>query len=256
MTANAAPRKSMNGCLLAALIMGGAALVMVPILIALLLPAINAAREAARRNICITNQKQIALAIFNYESANGHLPPAYTVDENGRPLHSWRVLILPYMEEFAMYEQLDLTKPWDDPVNLAVTQGNMPDFFRCPSDAQVAGVDYTNYMVVVDANSAFPPGGKEVKVGQIRDGISRTLGVIETAGPGVFWAEPTDVTLPELGKIGSDHAGGIFIGSHLDGSTSAIPADTPPEELEAMIDIAGPQWPMERVPAEQLPEEF
>ena len=253
----ATPGKSKNRFLLPALI-AGSALVIVPVLMTLLLLAVNAARESARRNtrirtprdlaeavinhqgpnICVSNHQRIASAMLKYEATNGHLPPAYTVDENGRLLHSWRVLILPFLEEMEIYDQIDLTKPWNDPANLAVTQGKMPDVYRCPSDEQVARKDYTNYVVVVDANSAFPPGGKEIQLQDIRYGLSGTLGVVETAGPGVFWAEPTDITLPELKKLGSDHARGIVIGSFLDAHVATISLEKSRDELKAMIDRA------------------
>ena len=72
----------------------------IALVIALLLPlARNGAGPAARRAQCTNNLKQIALALHNYEQAYKALPPAYTVDAEGRPLHSWRTLILPYLEE-------------------------------------------------------------------------------------------------------------------------------------------------------------
>ena len=68
------------------------------ILIALLLPAVQAAREAARRTQCSNNLKQIGLAMHNYHDVNQQFPPAYIADADGQPMHSWRVLILPYLE--------------------------------------------------------------------------------------------------------------------------------------------------------------
>ena len=71
------------------------------ILIGLLLPTVRAAHEPARRSQCCNNLKQIALALHNYADEHGEFPPAYTVDEQGQPLHSWRTLILPYLEQKA-----------------------------------------------------------------------------------------------------------------------------------------------------------
>ena len=68
----------------------------IALLIALMLPAVRTSGEAARRSQCVNNLKQIGLALHNYESTYDALPPAYTVDAAGRPLHSWRTLILPY----------------------------------------------------------------------------------------------------------------------------------------------------------------
>src|SRR5262245_6205217 len=70
----------------------------IAVLIAFLLPSIRSGGEAARRAQCTNNLKQIALALYNYEQEHKVLPPAYTVDATGRPLHSWRTLILPYLE--------------------------------------------------------------------------------------------------------------------------------------------------------------
>ena len=56
----------------------------------------------------------------NYEAQHGCFPPAYSVDKDGRPLHSWRVLLLPYLDEEELYKQLRLDEPWDSPHNKAV----------------------------------------------------------------------------------------------------------------------------------------
>ena len=91
------------------------------LLIALLLPAVRTAGPAARRAQCTNNLKQIALALHNYEQEHKALPPAYTVDATGRPLHSWRTLILPYLEQESLYRSIDLSKPWDDRSNAKAT---------------------------------------------------------------------------------------------------------------------------------------
>lgn len=77
-------------------------------LIGMLLPAVGTPRTVSHSSTCLNNIRQIALAMLNYENANGHFPPAYIADENGKPMHSWRVLILPYLEQEALYKQLSL----------------------------------------------------------------------------------------------------------------------------------------------------
>ena len=64
----------------------------------------------------------------NYEQAYNALPPAYTVDANGRPLHSWRTLILPYLEQESLYQTIDLSKPWNDPANARAVETAFPSF--------------------------------------------------------------------------------------------------------------------------------
>ncbi len=101
------------------------------IAIGLLLPAVQSAREAARRMQCSNNMKQIALALHNYESVYKTLPPAFTVDANGNRLHSWRTLILPFIEQKSLYDNIDLSKPWDDPANAILQTVSIPTY-ACP----------------------------------------------------------------------------------------------------------------------------
>ena len=116
----------------------------------ILLPAVGGAGPAARRVGCINNMRQISLALLNFEAAHGHFPPPFTTDEQGNPLHSWRVLILPYMEEVKLYEQIDLNKPWYDPHNLALAD-QMPGVYSCPVKREFSPRDEhtTAYVAIV-----------------------------------------------------------------------------------------------------------
>src|SRR6476469_182788 len=82
------------------------------VLVALLLPAVQAAREAARRMQCSNHLKQIGLALQNYHDTFGSLPPAYLADSQGKPIHSWRVLILPFLENTTLYDRYSFDEPW------------------------------------------------------------------------------------------------------------------------------------------------
>lgn len=105
------------------------------ILIALLLPAVAAAREAARKMQCRNNLKQIALAIHNYESSNQRLPPSATIDAVSliNQNASWSIhgRILPYMEQVAVASLVQLTVAWD---NQSVLSGLKIPSYSCPSD--------------------------------------------------------------------------------------------------------------------------
>ena len=91
-------------------------LAIVGVLIALLLPAVQASREAARRMQCSNNLKQIGAGAAQVRSRNtGVFPPAFIPDKNGKPMHSWRVLILPYLERKGLYDQYRFNEPWDSP---------------------------------------------------------------------------------------------------------------------------------------------
>ena len=90
----------------------------IAVLIALLLPAVQAAREAARRIQCVNNLKQLGLAMHNYHDANGFFPQDSVDAKTGKPLLSWRVHLLPYMEEALLYQSFKLDEPWDSEHNI------------------------------------------------------------------------------------------------------------------------------------------
>src|SRR5579863_9248252 len=104
----------------------------IAILVSLLIPATQQAREAARRSQCKNNLKQIGLALHNYHDAFGSFPPAFVADANGKPMHSWRVLILPYLDQLPLYKEYNFSEPWDGPNNSRLLN-RMPPAFSCPS---------------------------------------------------------------------------------------------------------------------------
>ncbi|MCI0334738.1 MAG: DUF1559 domain-containing protein [Planctomycetes bacterium] len=106
------------------------------VLVALLLPAIQAARESARKSSCRNNLHQVGVAMHNYESAFGRLPPGYkyAAGSQGNALgHSWTDMLLPFMELQSMYDAINFKKPIYDPVNAAVRQQHI-DTLLCPTD--------------------------------------------------------------------------------------------------------------------------
>ena len=106
------------------------------VLVALLLPAIQAAREAARRNTCKNNLRQVGVAMHNYETSFGHLPPGYEYSlgsEGNRLGYSWGARILPFMELDALYNQIDFKKPIYDPGN-TIPRTEHLSVLLCPTD--------------------------------------------------------------------------------------------------------------------------
>ena len=169
------------------------------LLVLLLLPSIPSAREAARRMQCSNNLKEIAIAFHYYRAEHGHLPSAYTVDENGKPLHSWRVLILPYIEQNELYEQIRLDEPWNSEYNRRF-HANAPSVFQCPSSHHVGrcptclrGHDSVEggafYSVVCGAETAFT-GSQPTKLEDMTGGTSNTIVVVERRTP-VNWMDPS-----------------------------------------------------------------
>ncbi len=103
------------------------------ILVGLLLPAVQAAREAARRMSCSNNMRQIGLAMLNYESATGHIPPSACINPRVSTNASWSIhgRLFPYLEQNNLYNQIDLSQSWS---NYPIISEYAVPIYRCPSD--------------------------------------------------------------------------------------------------------------------------
>ena len=159
--------------------------IVVGILAALLIPAVGSARDAAQRMRCTNNLIQIALALHNYHDVHRCFPAAYIEDENGKPMHSWRVALLPYLKRTDLYERYNFNEPWNSPANMALAS-EMPEVFRCPNDSP--GSPMSNYVVVIGDETIFGPN-RWCRMSDIRDGTANTLMVVEMSTP-VHWMEP------------------------------------------------------------------
>lgn len=214
------------------------------LVVALLLPAFSTSREAARRAVCLNNLKQIGLAMQMYHEEHGTFPPAYVADENGKPMHSWRVLLLPYLEQDGLHAMYDFDEPWDSPENQAVAQ-MMPDVYRCPSNSPSGGSE-TGYVVIVGPGTVFD-GAKTTSLDKISasDGASNTVLVMEVAGA-TPWLEPRDYDpdLPDGGRPanrssrGAKHPGGVNV-LFCDGSVRSIHSPLSRQVLKEAATVAG-----------------
>lgn len=216
-----------------------AVLGIIVIVICMMLPAVRTAREPARRSQCTNNLKQIALALHNYADAYDALPPAYTVDASGKPLHSWRTLILPYMEEQQLYKSIDFTKSWDDPANAQAFK-TVPYGYQCPSE--LAPDNRTTYLAILTPTSCIRPTEPR-KISDITDGDRETLMVIEVDSEhAVPWMSPSDADENVVLAIGAEsklaHPGGMN-GLFVDGSVRFLTAEMPVSQRRALISIAG-----------------
>ena len=141
--------------------------------VALLLPAVQAAREAARRAQCVNNLKQIGLALHNYHAANDDFPGRPITDKDGKPLLSWRVAILPYIEQEALYNQFKLDEPWDSPHNKALIAADAHDL-RLP-EPPAAEPGMTNYRVFVGRGAPCSTTRRARGSQDVTDGTSNTI---------------------------------------------------------------------------------
>jgi prepilin-type processing-associated H-X9-DG protein len=211
------------------------------VLVALLLPAVNAAREAGRRASCLNKMHQLGLAMANYQSTYGHYPPA-SGGTKGHPV-SWRVALLPFMEYDYLYKQYHQDEPWNSPNNLAIAKQALKEY-QCPSDTQ-DGAGETSYVMITGKNTAGgTPGSPGARLMQFTNGSSQTIMIVEVHGLKIPWTEPRDITLDELiqrvtasgGHIG--HVSGFNV-TMADGSVRNIPAQINPGDLRIMATVNG-----------------
>jgi prepilin-type processing-associated H-X9-DG protein len=202
------------------------------------LPAIQGARGAAQRAQSSNHLKQIALAMHNYHDTYGGLPDPAIRDDEGKPLLSWRVALLPYLEQQPLYEQFRLDEPWDSEHNLALVE-KMPDLFRHPASTAPPG--HTVYQAIVGEEIGLRPEG-QTRFQEIRDGLSNTIAVAEIEDEfAVPWTKPEDVEIdPEdpWGPIGGHHPEGANV-MFLDGSVRMVPYWLEPAMLWALMTRAG-----------------
>jgi prepilin-type processing-associated H-X9-DG protein len=209
------------------------------LLIVFLLPAFRSARPAAYRAQCTNNLKQIALALENYQQAYNALPPAHTVDATGQPLHSWRTLLLPYLEEEALYRTIDLSKPWYDPANAKALETSL-SIFRCPT--AVGPRNTTTYLAIVGPNGCFL-STQSRRLAEITDAHTSTLMVIEAGEENaVPWMAPVDADESLVMSLGPTtklhHAGGTNA-CFVDGTVRFLKASIRANVRRALLSISG-----------------
>ncbi|MFH1923484.1 MAG: DUF1559 domain-containing protein [Planctomycetota bacterium] len=198
-------------------------------------PAAEAARDAGQRAQSTNNMKQLALAMHNYHDRHKHLPPAYVAGKDGKPLLSWRVLVLPYLEHDDLYKQFHLDEPWDSQHNKQLI-AQMPTVYESPN-SKVSGEWKTNYLTVRGEDTIFP-GKKAIGFAEIRDGTSNTIMLVEVNDDqAVIWTKPDDFEYdqqdPMRDLVGLSPDG--FLAGLADGSVRFIWSSIDPTVLKAFF---------------------
>jgi len=198
-------------------------------------------KEEGERVGSLNNLKQLALGIISYADAHGgRLPPAALTDKTGKPLLSWRVAVLPFLNQGPLYTQFKLDEPWDSVHNKALL-AKMPALFDPPLKPKGWQPNTTFYQVFAGDQTLFPPGKTLRYPADIFDGTSNTVMVVE-AGEAVPWTKPVDLPydpagpLPMLGGIFHDGFQAVMADGQ---STRFLPKKTPPATLRALITPAG-----------------
>lgn len=201
--------------------------------------AIPVARAQAEsyRAICSNNLKQLALAFHNYHDAHSRFPMAYSRNDKGESLLSWRVHLLPYLDAPGLYEQFHLDEPWDSEHNRTLIP-KMPAVFACPESGAAAD-GKTTYLVPAGEDTVF--GSSEgMKIKDIRDGTTNTILVVDVHPDyAVIWTKPDDLVIDGRGdpkaKLMTAHEK-AFATAFCDGSVRWIPQSIPVETLRLLID--------------------
>ncbi len=167
---------------------------------------------------CGNTLKQVGLGVFNYHDTYKQLPRAFLADEEGRPVHSWRTAVAPYLAGIRQFYRWD--EPWDSPFNIKLAKGlpihvdgptsnsnmksmggfdgvaNYAWLFQCPA-AHNAHDHYTNIFVVVGDETVWPPGAS-LTLDQIGDGLENTILLVESNTLAAYWSEPKDLRFDSM----------------------------------------------------------
>ncbi|MBN73509.1 MAG: hypothetical protein CME32_30000 [Gimesia sp.] len=228
-------------------------------------PAMIEARKAALRMESFNNLKRLVLAMHLYHSKYKHFPPAVVIGPDGKTPHSWRVALLPFLDQEKLYKEYRLNEPWDSEHNKQVL-AKMPTVFKNPVDNRPGHL--TSYLAVTGPNTVFgkstrPAGGAGIEMStepfatsglaggggveskaepvagvrmrEITDGTSNTIAIVE-ARREIPWTKPEDIsfdgkTVPELGGF---YSGGFCVGL-CDGAARYLPDTLNPETLKYLL---------------------
>ncbi len=208
---------------------------LIPMGVLCLMTLTHQSRPPPRSSQCKSNLKQIGLALHEYHSKYGCFPPAYIADAEGRPMHSWRVLILPFLDQLPLYKQYRFDEPWNGPNNQRLTDKALA-IYTCPSDDQTeknGRSRFTSYVAIVGPETAWP-GGKSVADRDISDGFANTLLVVEVANSRIPWAEPRDLQIRQMAPTINSKSGQGISSRHGNGANVLI-ADGSAENLQAWV---------------------
>jgi len=198
--------------------------------------------QGSKKTRCSIKMRHIGIALQTYHDEYGQFPPAYVADENGTPMHSWRVLLLPYLDYPGLYLKFQFDEPWNSPHNLQLAEPL--DVFKCPSQSDEPST-MTNYLAVVGERTCWP-GAKSRSKEEIADGPINTVQLIEVADSDILWSEPRDLNFRQMNfSVGasdrrgtSSHHKGVNV-TLASGHAERLPEDVSPEEFKAYLTVDG-----------------
>jgi Protein of unknown function (DUF1559) len=183
------------------------------------------------------------LAVANYRQTYGAFPPAYVADRDGKPMHSWRVLILPFLEQRELYNAYNFSQPWDGPNNRKLADRIGQTYLRAGLDP--SRHETTSFVAVVGSETAWP-GSRTITFKELGDGAQNTLLVVEVPDGQFRWMEPKDLEFDRMSYRINDQSG-RGLGSRLggarvvlaNGEVRTLPDTFDPNTLRAMLTANG-----------------
>jgi hypothetical protein len=210
------------------------------IAVALLLPAVQAAREAARRAQDTNSLKRIGLAANMYHDANAGFPLASINDKDGKPLLSWRVALLPYLEMESLYKQFKLDEPWDGPNNSKLIP-LMPPVYAIAS-SKTGGPGLSNIRAFAAPTTILHPSAPPASIATITDGTSNTIFAFESS-QAVPWTKPEELPLDNPAGVtmlvGVGRPRGDFLALFVDGSVKYLRGGLDDQTIRALMTMNG-----------------
>ncbi len=183
------------------------------------------------------------MAVANYHETYGCFPPAYVADRDGRPMHSWRVLILPFLDQKPLYDAYNFAEPWDGPNNRKLADQIGQIYLRSGLDSSHGQA--TSFVAVVGPETSWP-GARALTDKDIGDGRKTTLMVVEVPDGLFRWMEPRDLEFDRMsfrindgtGRGLGSRLGGVRV-AFADGGVRTLGDDFDPVRLRAMLTANG-----------------
>jgi len=191
--------------------------------------------ELARAFHCENQLRQIGVALEKYQSDHGKFPPAVTYDPSGKAWHSWRALILPYLENGKYAGKYRYDEPWDGPNNVKLIP-QMPPAYAIQS-ARTGGPGLSNVRTFVGPSAILRPIAPVTTVAGVTDGTSSTVSAFESSLP-VPWTKPEEPSMdvPGLSQlVGVGRPGGGFLALFADGSVKYLPGGLDDQTIRSLM---------------------
>lgn len=205
-------------------------------------PALQRYKQNRNMMLAMSSASRIAQALNNYAADHGTYPTPVVTDAAGKPLYSWRVLLLPYLGEGALYQRFNLKEAWDSPDNTYVI-ANLPLAYLSPNSSNMVGLAEPNYMLVTGRGTLFPSSGP-LGPNSVVDAKEETILVVEVSNAAISWAQPGDINRNNMNFAAGQNAAGLKVGSEdgtdlsvamVDGRPEMLPRNIPSSVLNSLL---------------------